>query len=138
MVGVNARCQVGIQVFTAEAGSMAIHQFASSEPDLLHHLLTATQDPGKVHQLAQANHVLPSQGSLDFFRSKLSSRCLKMRGGYARGRHEVEVQRKRPGTVHQVSDSFESGDIGDLVEVSYNRGNPSRHHCLGILGRVEQ
>ena len=119
MVGVNARCNISIEVFSEQARRVAVDLLVVRlrSDDLGDDLFIVVDDAVRVHHLGQTLHSRIVIERVDRAVVKIRTRFVHRRCRNARGKHEPHVDGKPLRRLEHVVDAIGSHDVCDLVGV---------------------
>ena len=119
MVGVNARRDVGIEVFSEQARRVAVDLLVVRlrGDDLGDDLFIVVDDAVRVHHLGQALHSRIVIERVDRAVVKIRTGFVHRRGRHAGRKHEPHINGKPLRRLEHVVDAIGSHDVCDLVGV---------------------
>ena len=119
MVGVNARCNISIEVFSEQARRVAVDLLVVRlrGDDLGDDLFIVVDDAVCVHHLGQALHSRIVIERVDRAVVKIRTRFVHRRCRNARGKHEPHVDGKAFRRLKHVVDAVGSHNVRNLVGV---------------------
>ncbi len=131
MVRLDAGCGIGLQIGTGEVARMSADEFAARARGLhdAAHAGHAAEHAPHVHQLGRAVDRLPAEHAAERVGVEIGTCLLETGGGGGARRCEHEDPKREVARgLDRPSDTFQAGDVAELVRVPADRGGALRHH----------
>ena len=137
VVGIDAGCDVGVQVVAREAGRVAVDLLVVRlrGDDLFKHLFVTVRNANIVHHLGKPLHAVVLVERVDRAVVEHRTGFVERRRRHAGGEHEAHVHWKILGRLQHILDAVRSHDIRDLVRVGDDGGRSVRNDGVGELLR---
>lgn len=135
VVGVAARQQISVELFSPQAGRVPVAGLAARGEDLFPRVPVAADDAGVVHHLAQSAACPFGKHPRDRVGFEDLARRFERRGGDARGRVQIDVHGKPLARFAHEAEPLEGRGVGDLVRIGEHGRRAVRQHQFGEAAR---
>ena len=137
MVGTHAGEHVGVEIFSAQAGRMAIDAFAFAGFDFGEFAFCAEIDAGKIHEFSHARHPFVADHQAQIVRCDARAGGFERGGGNTTGQHDEKIERQIFARFEHVTNAVEAEDVGVFVGVNHHGAGAVRDDGAGEFRRGE-
>ena len=134
VIGANAGERVGVQVFPAQAGRMAVDHFAAARFDLRQLALHSQKNAGIIHQLGDAGDPIVRDHQAQIVRGEARARRFQMRRRHAGRQHDEKIDRQILARLEHVTDPIHPENVRVFVRIDDHRSGAMRHDRARELG----